>query len=129
MEILVNIMLVVAPVVGLLATLLLLLFVGLKVADICGIDRSAVPVKKIVQILLVVTLAGSVYKVFTSPITRPTTEVHDKQVEMIKYKQNRHDEIVAPVIVDKSFKAEDVDTETLEFNDEILNHANEKISN
>ncbi|WZW73004.1 hypothetical protein [Vibrio phage TCU-VP03-AIR1] len=112
-------LLVLAPVVGVFVSLLLILLVAFILSKIFKFDLK-LPYGKIIAVALVLTLAAGAFKVFTSPITRPTaTEVVN---DTAKYKVDPMTTVEAPKMVDKSFKAEEVDVTTLNSEERIKSH-------
>ncbi|ALP47227.1 hypothetical protein phiGrn1_0072 [Vibrio phage phi-Grn1] len=79
------------------------------------------PYGKIITAALLLTVAASGFKIATSPITRPT--VNEAINDTDKYKVDAFTELEAPVLEDKSFKAEDVDVTTLDNEERIKEHS------
>ncbi|AJT61147.1 hypothetical protein [Vibrio phage XZ1] len=109
----------VLPIIGMFVILLLILAVSFFMAKIFKLDIK-LPYGKIITAALLLTVAASGFKIATSPITRPT--MNEAVNDTAKYKVDEFTELEAPVLEDKSFKAEDVDVTTLDSEERIKNH-------
>ncbi len=119
-------LLAIAPVVGIFVIVLLALLIVFIMSKIFKYDVK-LPYGKIILATLVLTTIVSGYKVFTSPITRPT--VNEAVNDTARYEVDPMIKLEAPKANDNSFKSEEVDVTTLKSEDKIKEHAANSVTN
>lgn len=120
MDILFNMLLALLPVVSVGLLVCVVFVAGMWIAHIIGYDTKSVPSPTIFKVIGVLVIAGSVFKLVTSPLVVPANDVHDKHVEVQALKAKAKVDMKAPVLESRGFKAEDeFKDDTLEYDEAI----------
>ncbi len=113
----------VLPVVGFSSVLFLVMIAMWIVTKLCKVELKF-PYGRVSVAIIAFTILFSVFKLVTSPITRPV--MTDVKNDTYQYQVDPEAKLEAPTLESKSFTPEKVDTTTLEREDEIKSHSNVK---